>query len=147
MQHYRLSCAFIVVVLSWVTATARGGSLTLWPSDLCDVRQHSDSSISVDAGRTVHVTAGTRYAWPGATVFFKAGEMDLADYGPLRVTVSNAAERALTINLSVKNRHQKDRSPGGSVLLAPGAVGVIKTNLRLSPWMLDQPLELVGMRG
>ncbi len=107
MQHYRLSCAFIVVVLSWVTATARGGSLTLWPSDLCDVRQHSDSSISVDAGRTVHVTAGTRYAWPGATVFFKAGEMDLADYGPLRVTVSNAAERALTINLSVKTATRK----------------------------------------
>ncbi len=134
------------IVLSWAAA-AWGESLTLWPSALCDVRQHTDSSISVDAGRTVHVTAGTRYTWPGATVFFKTGEMDLAEYGPLRVTVSNAAARALTVNLSVKNRTQKEYSPGGSALLAPGAVGVIETSLRLSPWMLDRPLELVGMRG
>jgi hypothetical protein len=54
------------VVLSWVATAAWGQSLTLWPSGLCDVRQHNDSSINVDADGSVHVTTGTRYTWPGA---------------------------------------------------------------------------------
>ncbi len=121
--------------------------MTLWPSDLCDVRQRPDSSIRVDAGRTVHVTTGTRYTWPGATVFFKAGETDLSQYLPLRVTVSNATDRTLTITLGVKDYNKMVSSPNGRVSLAPGEVGVIRTNLRPGPWMLDRPLELVGMRG
>jgi hypothetical protein len=33
------------------------------------------------------------------------------------------------------------------VTVNPGQEGVISASLRLSPWMLDTPLELVGMRG
>jgi len=119
MQHCHLSCAFVIIVLSWVTTAARGGSLTLWPSDLCDVRQRPDSSIRVDAGRTVHVTTGTRYTWPGATVFFKAGETDLSQYLPLRVTVSNATDRTLTITLGVKDYNKMVSSPNGIYAACP----------------------------
>jgi hypothetical protein len=125
----------------------RSETLTLWPSDLCDVVKHSASEFTVDAQKRIHVTTGTKYDWPGVTVFFKAGECDLASYGPLRVTVRNADTRSITISLSVKNRPQKEYSPGGSVTLKPGEKGAIQTNLRLSPWVLDKPLELVGMRG
>jgi hypothetical protein len=135
------------VTACFVAAAAGAQSLTLWPSDLCDVKSHSDSAFAVDAQKAVQVKAGTHYDWPGATVFFRAGEMDLAEYGPLRVTVSNTTDRPLTVNLSVKNRNQKDGSPGGSAALAPGAAGVITADLRRMPWVLDAPLELVGMNG
>jgi hypothetical protein len=123
-------------------------TLTLWPSDLCDVKPTGGGSVEVDADRIVHVVTGASKSnpWTGASVFFKAGEMDLAEYGPLRVTVSNAAERALTIQLGVRNRNQKGSSPHNCTRLAPGAVGVIKINLRKIPWVLDRPLELVGMQ-
>ena len=121
--------------------------LVLWPSDLCDVRKHPSSEFTNDTQKTILVSTGTHYDWPGVTVFFKAGTRDLAEYGPLQVTVSNTSARALTVNLSVKNHNQKAHSPGGSVTVNPGREGVIATNLRLSPWVLDQPLELVGMNG
>jgi hypothetical protein len=136
-----------VAFLSSFSVSVWAQALTLWPSDLCDVKKHSDSEIAVDAQRAVQVKTGTRYDWPGATVFFKAGEMDLAEYGPLRVTVSNTSARALSISLSVKDFKHKDGSPGGSVTLASGAAGVIEANLRKTPWVLDRHLELVGMNG
>ncbi len=130
-----------------VAAPLFAQSLILWPSDLCDARKHPSSDVTVDAQKAILVTTGTQYEWPGVTVFFKAGERDLAEYGPLHVTVSNTSARALTVSLSVKNRNQKEHSPGGSVALQPGASGVIAVNLRQTPWVLDKPLELVGMRG
>jgi hypothetical protein len=125
----------------------RAAPLTLWPSDLCDAKSNKSSEIRLDEQKRIHVKTGTAYDWPGVTVFFKAGDYDLAAYGPLRVTVRNTDTRPLTVSLSVKNRVQKEHSPGGSVTLKPGETGVIATSLRLTPWMLDRPLELVGMRG
>jgi len=122
-------------------------SLTLWPSNLCDARPHTASTLTTNTPQAFLVGVGPGYTWPGVTVFFRAGTMDLAEYGPLRVAVSNASARTLSVHVSVKNRSQKGRSPGGSVTLAPGCAGVIEADLRLSPWMLDQPLELVGMNG
>lgn len=124
-----------------------GQTLTLWPSELCDVRAHAASEAAVGEAGVVAVKVGTGYDWPGATVFFKAGEKDFAEYGPLRVTVRNTSGRQLTVSLSVKNLKQKGHSPGGSVTVEPGEEGVIAASLRLTPWMLDKPLELVGMRG
>ncbi len=139
--------AVVCTGLLIVAASLRAETLALWPSDLCDARKNSSSEITVDEQKRIHVKTGTKYDWPGATVYFKAGDYDLAAYGPLRVTVRNADTHPLTINLSVKNHNQKEHSPGGSVTLKPGEEGVITTNLRLTPWVLDNPLELVGMRG
>ncbi len=122
-------------------------TLTLWPSDLCEATAQPSSELAPAPDRALAVRTGTRYDWPGVRVAFKAGEHDLAAYGPLRVTVRNTSGRPLTVSLSVKNRSQKDGSPGGSVTLEPGASGTIRTSLRLTPWVLDRPLELVGMRG
>ena len=125
----------------------RAGTLTLWPSALCDAKKNSSSEIAVDEQKRIHVTTGTKYDWPGVTVFFKAGTYDLAAYGQLRVTVRNTGTNPLALHLSVKNRNQKEHSPGGNVALKPGEEGVLAASLRLTPWVLDRPLELVGMRG
>jgi len=142
MMRTLVACSALLAALG-----LRAETLTLWPSDLCGVVKHSASEFTVDSQTCIHVATGTNYDWPGVTVFFKAGEYDLASYGPLRVTVRNADTKPITVSLSVKNRKQKEHSPGGSVALKPGEKGVIAVNLRLSPWMLDKPLELVGMRG
>jgi hypothetical protein len=141
MRHIA-TCAAACLALSLNAKT-----LTLWPSDLCDAKAHPDSEIAVSEQKRIAVKTGTKYDWPGVTVFFKAGEYDLAAFGPLRVTVRNTSERPLTVSLSVKNRPQKEHSPGGSVTLQPGEEGAIKASLRQTPWLLDKPLELVGMRG
>jgi hypothetical protein len=130
-----------------LASSLRAATLTLWPSDLCDAKANGSSEIARDAQKRIAVKTGTAYDWPGVAVFFKAGTYDLSAYGPLRVTVRNTCGRPLTVGLSVKNSPQKERSPGGSVSLEPGAEGVIATSLRLTPWLLDKPLELVGMRG
>jgi hypothetical protein len=130
-----------------LTAALHAETLLLWPSDLCDARPNGATELSVLADRRIAVKTGTSYDWPGAAVFFKSGACDLAACGALRVTVRNVSAQPLTVSLSVKNRQQKGRSPGGSVTLAPGAAGDIRASLRLTPWMLDKPLELVGMRG
>jgi len=138
-----LLCSFVCAA----AAPLHADPLLLWPSDLCEARKHSDSEVSADAQNTLFVKTGTRYAWPGVTLAFKAGTYDLAGYGPLHVTVSNTCERPLTVSLSVKNAPQKEQSPGASVTVKPGESGVIEANLRATPWVLDRPLELVGMRG
>ena len=142
-----MNTQFLMLLVLGTSTGLCAQSLTLWPSDLCEAKQHTDSAITIDPQKTISVTTGTRYTWPGVTVFFKSGEMDLAEYGPLHVTVSNTSRRALTVSLSVKNRAQQGGSPGGSVSLPPGAAGDITANLRRTPWVLDKPLELVGMRG
>ena len=138
---------FLMLLLLGTCARLFAQSLTLWPSDLCEVQQHADSVMAIDPTKIILVTTGTTYTWPGVTVLFKAGEMDLSAYGPLNITVSNTSSRAITVSLSVKNHVQKGGSPAGSVSLQPGAADVITASLRQTPWVLDKPLELVGMRG
>ena len=142
-----MKTVLLLCALAGCSPCAFSQPLTLWPSDLCDARKNPSSELTIDAQKTLLVSTGTRYDWPGVTVFFKAGEMDLAEYGALRVTVSNTSARALEVSLSVKNKLQKEHSPGGSVTVPPGGQDVIVASLRLSPWALDKPLELVGMRG
>jgi hypothetical protein len=141
MRHI-VTCAGLFLAFSLDAAT-----LTLWPSDLCEVKPNGSSELTLSEQKRIGVKTGMKYDWPGVAVFFKAGEYDLTAYGPLRVTVRNTDTRPLTVSLSVKNRVQKEHSPGGSITLKPGEEDVIRTNLRLTPWMLDKPIELVGMRG
>ncbi len=130
-----------------LASALNAAALTLWPSALCDAKPNGSTEIALDAQRRIAVKTGTAYNWPGVSIVFQAGEYDLSSCGLLRVTVRNTDTKPLTISLSVKNRNQKDHSPGGSVSLHPAEQGVVTANLRLTPWLLDKPLELVGMRG
>lgn len=143
MQKLRVVVAGVVAAT--VVGVAGGETLVLWPSELCDARQHSDSRIEeLDRG-VIGVRTGTKYSWPGVTIFIKGGVYDLREYGPVRVAVRNTSERQLTINLSVKESSHKDGTPGGRVTLEPGESGLIKTSLQHLPYVLDKKLELVGM--
>ena len=70
--------------------------------------------------------------------------LDLTPYGKLRIRVKNTSAQALTISLSAKTGTPKD-GPGGSAKVEAGETGEIISTLRSSPWILDAPIELVGM--
>jgi hypothetical protein len=122
-------------------------SLQLWPSDLCAAKAHKASSIKTLEAGSIAVETETGYDWPGVTVFFKKGSYDLTHYSFVNIALSNSCNRTLTICLSVKNRPDKESSPGEALTLEPGAAGVMRVRLHVMPWILDAPLELVGMRG
>jgi len=141
----KVLCAALSCVL--VSGPLYAQSLCLWPSDASEPRKHPASECALDGQRAIQVTTGTGYEWPGITLAFRSGPIDLAEYGTLQVKVSNTCDRTLNIGLSVKNKGQKGSSPGGSLTLAPRAQGILTAHLRMTPWVLDKPLELVGMRG
>lgn len=141
-----LSLAGFLLLLA-PAADLRGAPMDLWPSELCDVRANGSGKVEIcDSGRLC-VRTGAGDSWPGAALFFKAGPRDLSGCGAVRVAVRNVGEHPLTIRLSVKGRGQKGSSPGGDTTLEPGATGEIVARLHTTPWVLDKPLELVGMRG
>lgn len=122
-------------------------NMAIWPSQICAVKAHPDSTITGEEGQAVHVKTGVGYTWPGATIYFKEKSCDLSGYTTIALSLSNSCDRTLNILLSVKNRPDKGSSPGGNIALAPQKCGVMEVNIFKTPWVLDQPLELVGMRG
>jgi hypothetical protein len=139
-------CRTLAAILLF-PAAAEARELTLWPSGICEARAHRSCTVATAPDRALLVETGTDYAWPGVTVFFKDGLFDLSAYDSLAVTLSNRCDRPLDIHLSVKNRPDQGSSPGGVLSLAPGSSGVLSVRLINRPWVLDRPLELVGMRG
>lgn len=136
-----------ILTTLFLTVTLQAATLTLWPSDLCEVTHHNASMFTLTDEKRICVKTETTYTWPGITVAFKSGTYDLSAYGPLRITVRSTTPRPITVNLSVKNRPQNGRSPSGSVTLQPNEEGQLLTTLRLTPWALNKPIECVGMRG
>ena len=130
-----------------VVGHANAETLTLWPSGLCEAKANAGATVSVTDTRRIAVTATTDAAWPGAAVNVKDGPCDLSPYGKLRIRLRNADTRPLNISLSVKDRNYSEGGPGGKLALAPGEEGVMTADLRNMPWVLDKPLELVGMNG
>ena len=119
----------------------------LWPSPETKMVAQSDSVLERLADGAMSVRTGTRASWPGMKMVFLAGERDLSPFSSLAITVSNTTDRTRTVHLSVKCRALQGGSPGGSVTLKPHATGVIRSNLKSMPWLLDAPLPLEGMNG
>ena len=119
----------------------------LWPSDETELRAQTDSSIAALPDGAMGVETGVEYSWPGVRMDFLAGKRDLSAFGEVAISVSNTADRAEKVQLSVKGETLQGQTPGGSITLAPHEAGVLRVNLKNMPWALDAPLELVGMRG
>ena len=121
--------------------------VVLWPSDATELRAQPDSRIATLPDGAMGVETGVAYSWPGVRMDFLAGECDLTMYGRVAIAVSNTTDKATVVHLSIKGHVQQGQTPGGSVKLAPHAVGNLLVSLRNIPWVLDEPLELHGMRG
>ena len=141
------TCRNAHVFAAWWRAERNDGVTVLWPSSATVLRAQQDSQVKLLDDGVALVTFGSKAMWPGARMDFVAGEADLSGYGWLKVAVSNSVEKPITVSLSVKSQALQGQSPGGSVHLHPHQTGVIFANMKLSPWALDKPLELVGMRG
>jgi len=138
-----------MIILSALMAAgvAQAETLVLWPSDIGVAKANNGATVTVTAAQRIVVTATPDAQWPGVAVGVKDGACNLSGFGRLRVTLRNADTRPLTIRMSVKDRRYSEGSPGGSLSLAPGETGEMTSNLRTMPWVLDKPLELVGMNG
>jgi hypothetical protein len=139
--------SYIIVSALMAAISAHAETLTLWPSDTWTAKANSGATVSITDNQRITVALTPTAAWPGVAVNVKDGTYDLTRFGKLRIKLRNTDTRPLTVRLSVKDQKHSEGSPGGSVALAPGAEGELTSNLRNMPWVLDKPLELVGMNG
>ena len=130
-----------------IPAALWAADVLLWPSSVAELRAQPDSALEMAADGAAEVRTGVEAAFPGVRLDFLSGERDLSSYGSVVVSVSNITDRAEKVQLSVKGETVQGQTPGGSINLAPYAVGELRVDLRNMPWALDAPLELVGMRG
>jgi len=142
----------LVAVLSANLAFIAAGapidsSSTLWPGPDTVMRAQSDSSIATLSDGSVSVVTGVKNRWPGVRMDFVNGDADLSRFSRFIVAVSNTTDMTRTVHLSVKGNGVQGQGPGGSVTLKPHATGEIVASMKVLPWTLDAPLELVGMNG
>ena len=136
------TCITLITLLSAFCAT--GETLKIWPSSLCTPVANPGATVTQQENRTVVVRIEPTQSWPGVAMNMVGEGLDLSPYGKLRIRVKNTSDHALTISLSAKTGTPKD-APGGSVKVEAGETGDIISAMRASPWILDAPLELVGM--
>ena len=127
-----VSCRLAAIVIFALCSCASATDLetVLWPSDKTVLRAQQDSSIGLLPDGSMGVRTGVKYRWPGVRMDFVAGECDLSPYGNVNVAVSNATDRAMSVNLSVKGGAVQGQTPGGKVMLLPHATGEISVRLR-----------------
>ena len=141
------SAVFGVFASSSAAIDDGGNRKILWPSDETVLCAQRDSSIRLLPDGSMGVETGVEYAWPGVRMDFKSGEYDLSGYATIVISVSNMTDRTIGVSLSVKGKNVQGSTPGGHVRLKPRASGMIVSDLRNMPWVLDGPLELNGMNG
>ena len=90
-------------------------------------------------------TVGGKF--PGQHVKAKTGALDISGAQELVTTLSNRTDKAVQVLLHVHNGSPQGLTPTGSVTLPPCGTGIIVCDLNPEPWVLDKPLELVGMSG
>ncbi len=126
--------AFVAVFALGVTGAASFASSaaaqnrTIWPDDGVEIE-----------------TVGGKF--PGQHVKAKNGVLDISVAPELVTTLSNRTDKSVQVLLYVQNGSPQGLTPTGSVTLPPCGTGVIVCDLNPEPWVLDKPLELVGMSG
>lgn len=140
-----MKISLVFLALS-ATACLSAETLKIWPSDRCEPVANPGATVRLHEDKTVAVSVEPTHPWPGVAMTLSGEGLDLSPYGKLIIRVRNTSDRTLTISLSAKTKTPKD-GPGGTVKLGPGETGDLVSQMRASPWVLDKPLELVGMNG
>ncbi len=140
---FRVCLSFFLILAVWVSAER------LCEFDQATMREFvsaSDAKYSVSDG-AVKVITGHAHDWPGLTLQMPKGPMDLSTFERVSLDVRNLSDVSLKIALRVDDdRKDVKRSMTVTIEIAPGRTETLSTKLHSTPWVLDEPLELVGMR-
>ena len=98
----------------------------------------SDGAVSVE-------TDGSR-EWSGVEMRFAGGPRDLSGAGLLLVAVRNECDETFRVHATLQTGAWQGRNPSYHATLRPHETREIPLRLWNSPWALDAPLDLPGMR-
>ncbi len=109
----------------------------------------TDAKVQVTPGGTLRVDLGHQAPWPGVTLKAPKGKWDLSACEYISLDVTNRSDRRLTVSCRVDNPGADGTSHcvTDQVSLDPGASQTLTVRIFPVPWKLDEPLELIGMRG
>ena len=127
MATSRITFAAALALFTTAAVTASQTRL-IWPGDGMELE-----------------TVGGKF--PGQHVKAKNGVLDISGAPELVTTISNKTDKPVQVLLYVHNGSPQGLTPTGSVTLPPCGTGIIVCDLNPEPWVLDKPLELVGMSG
>jgi hypothetical protein len=108
----------------------------------------SDAKATVTAG-ALRIETGHSVPWPGVTLKAPQSKWDLSPYETIAFDVTNRSQEKMTVGCRVDNPGADGTSHCLTEQLAldPGVSQTMTVRIFPVPWKLDQPLELVGMRG
>ena len=92
-------------------------------------------------------TVGGKFPGQHLVVRDNGGVLDISDASGLVAVLTNKTQKPVTVMMMVQNGSLQGLAPSGSVTMSPGEAGTIECDLNPEPWVLDRPLELVGMSG
>jgi hypothetical protein len=117
-------------------------------SAVMETIQKTDVQLQQQGG-VLRISTGHQQPWPGITIKAPDGRWDLTGVQAIVAELKNLSDIPVKIHLRVDN-------PGAdgtkncitnSVALEAGQAGTLRVALCDTPWALDKPLKLVGMRG
>ncbi|MCD6392926.1 MAG: hypothetical protein J7M40_05415, partial [Planctomycetes bacterium] len=109
----------------------------------------TDAAVSLSKGGSLRILTGHNHDWPGVTLQAPAGRWDLSAYEYLTVEIRNLDEKSASISCRVDNPGADGRKNCVTerITLDSGATGQLIVRLNPTPWVLSEPVEIIGMRG
>ncbi len=109
----------------------------------------NDAKVALSQGEVLRVETGHEEPWPGVTLKAPAGRWNLSRYEQISMDVNNLTENPVTVYCRVDNPGADGTSNciTDSILLGPGAAGILTVRIFPSRQRLSEELKLVGMRG
>ncbi len=109
----------------------------------------TDAEVSLSARLTLQIRTGHEHDWPGVALQAPQGGWDLSAYEYLTVEIRNLAEKSASISCRVDNPGADGRKNcvTGQITLDGGATGRLIVRFHPTPWVLSEPVEIIGMRG
>jgi hypothetical protein len=109
----------------------------------------TDAKVQVTPGGTLRIELGHKAPWPGVTLKAPKGKWDLSPYEYVSLDVTNRSVQRLSVSCRADNpgADGTNHCVTDQISLHPGASQTLTVRIFPVPWKLDEPLELIGMRG
>jgi len=116
--------------------------------DISAVTTSDAKAMLTDAG-ALRVETGHKAQWPGVTLKAPQGKWDLSRFEYISLDITNRGANKATVSCRVDNpgADGTNHCVTDSVSVDPGALQTLTVRIVPVPWKLNEPLELVGMRG